>query len=131
MHPEIFLRHFSHRIASGLAPGGINPQSSHARFEVGLQRNGLIVHRVLRTEDQRDSPVGGNLAKIVEGSTLRIEFREVAAFELHPTRRVVPKPFSQGCARRNNFEPLIDLRLRLGDTARPDAIHQHAEAVAA
>ena len=46
-----------------------------------------------------------------------------------PLLRIVPKPFPKLGAWSNLFQPEIDLRLFLGQTARPEPVHQNAGAI--
>ena len=55
-----------------------------------------------------------------------VDLRGVPAAKLRPTLRVVTEPFSQGCARRDVLDPLIDRRICFPDTARPQTIDQYA-----
>ena len=57
------------------------------RFEVLFQRHGLIVVRVLRSENQSHCLVGGLCAQFIDRLALGFEFREVAAFEFRPIGR--------------------------------------------
>src|ERR1051326_3441662 len=61
--------------------------------------------------------------------SLFAQFLLVTLLKLGPPFRFVSKPLPQRLARRNLLHPQIDMRLFFLDSARPQAVHQHAPSV--
>ena len=93
------------------------------------QDHRIVVFLVTRTEDQRDPPLPGEPKQLVELLGMMLELGRVAPSELVPETDIVSEPSSQFCAGRDITEPMIDGRLLLCDTPRPQPIDEDARAV--
>src|SRR6185437_6533060 len=76
-------------------------------------------------ENERDRALSCQLTQPAELFGMLVDLRGVPAAKLRPTLRVVTKPFSQGCARRDILDPLIDRGVCFLDSTRPQAVDQY------
>ncbi|OIQ77604.1 hypothetical protein GALL_406990 [mine drainage metagenome] len=61
---------------------------------------------------------------------MRLQLRGVTLPELGPFRRLMAEPMAQRIARRQVFDPGVDVRLVLAQPTRPEPVDEHAKAVA-
>src|SRR5579862_4765616 len=103
----------------------------YSPLEPLLQRYRVVVALVTRRVEQSDRLVPGLLAQACGGGLCRLllELAAVSGDKLLPFCRLIVKPVAQRVAWRDVFEPLVDMRFRLGDAPRPQPIDQHAKAV--
>src|SRR3954467_7788203 len=72
--------------------------SGVAARQVLVERNGGVVLRIARAEEQRDRPGAGRAGQRGHAGALfaqRIELRRIALLELGPTRRIAVEPAAQ------------------------------------
>ena len=96
-----------------------------------LQRHGVVMGLVARRVEQRHRLAAWQLAQVRKRRPRRLLF-ELAAIgldEFIPFCRVGMHHAAQPIARRQIAQPQIDVRLPLGDAARPQPVDQHAQAV--
>src|SRR5438874_1910871 len=100
--------------------------------EVLVQGDRVVVAPVARAEEQRDAPVAHRARQRRHrrrSLAERVELLGVAPRELRPPRRIAVEPAPQRAARPDVLQPQIDRRRALRQAARPEAVHQHADAV--
>jgi hypothetical protein len=103
--------------------------SLHFRHQVFFQSDGVIVLGIFRTKEQGDGSLPGCSIQLFDVLALIIQFRGVSLLKLLPLVRIVCEPFPQLGTRRDFLKPLIDARLLLRQSPRPQSINQYAMAV--
>src|SRR6516164_10051463 len=99
-----------------------------ARFDIVLQRDGVVVGQFLRAEEQRHASTSRGFDKRRPGCRVRVELGEIAPAELLPLGWIMPKPVTQFVAGRRIFGPGVELEGLLLQPARPQTIHQKSAA---
>jgi hypothetical protein len=96
-----------------------------------LQRDGVVVLRIFRRVEQRDASLARMPAQLAHRllRSLFLQLRGIGAAERGPVLRMAVEALAQGVAGRDLLQPQVDLRLVLGDAARPQAIDQDARAI--
>src|ERR1039458_3691879 len=77
-----------------------------------LQRNSIIVLRIMRTVDQRDVAEACSFRDGPPRTWISFEFDKVTPAELVPTHRIVVKPFPQTGAWGRILQPCFDFQRR-------------------
>lgn len=91
-----------------------------------LEDYGLIVSRVPCAIDKCHPPTRDLLSQRVQPRRLLAKLEPIAFAKFVPSSRVMAEPLAKLGARRQLAQPIIESGIPLLDTARPDAIHQHA-----
>lgn len=125
-------RHSRSRPGSRRARGaGAGRRFAHA-FEQFFEHHGVVVFLIFGAVNQRDLPrPRGQAVKLLQRarSCGLAQFVQIALPERWKIFGPVTKPFAQRIRRCQIFEPKINARFRLFQSARPQAIYQHALAV--
>ncbi len=91
--------------------------------------DGFVVLAVASAVDERQRLGPRHAAERRQPGTLAAKLRDVASPELVKAARLVSEPLPQLGARCQLFVPLIELRPRARNPARPQPVHQQAVAV--
>lgn len=93
-------------------------------FKIALQRNGVIVRRVVGAEQQGNDAFARSAANPLQSLGFRIQFRKIAALKRLPFRRIVAKPLSQCRTGRGIFHPGVKMQGFLADATRPEPLNE-------
>jgi len=107
-----------------------------SRFQAALQpvpqHGRVVVNGIFRGVDERDGPFEGRFANAIrerEADRIFRQFPFIAADKFLKSLRLVSEPGAQFGTRGDFFHPFVDGRLRFRNTARPETVDEHAQAV--
>jgi hypothetical protein len=84
---------------------------------------------VVSREHERNRTLPCQGPQSAELFRMLVDLRSVPAAKLRPTVGIVTEPFSQGRARRDILDPLVDRSVCFPNAARPQAIDQYPDSV--
>ena len=94
-----------------------------------FQHDSVVMFVVMRGVDECDGSILRELTQSLEFDWMLADFRAVAPSEFRPPLDSMSEPLAQLSAGRDLFDPLIDRRIRLLQSARPQSVDKDAPAI--